>query len=127
MALKFLLVGLGGFIGAVSRYALSGLVHQWFNGRFPYGTITVNIVGSFLLGIVMYLVQTKGPFGPNLRLFLTIGLFGAFTTFSTFAYESYELILGQRFYAAATNISIHFILGLGAIWGAMTLARIFIR
>jgi len=124
---KFLIVGCGGFFGAISRYALSGLVHRWFDGRFPYGTILVNIIGSFLLGFLMYLVQTKAALGPGPRLFLTIGLLGAFTTYSTFAYESYELLLGQRYTAAAVNILMHLIIGIGAVWGAIIFAKTFIK
>lgn len=116
---KVLLVGVGGFAGAIARYALSGLTHRLLDGRFPYGTLIVNILGCFLIGLIMYWVNYRGLFNPDTRTFLTIGILGSFTTFSAFAYESLEMILDQRILAASLNIMMHLIICIGAVWGAM--------
>lgn len=115
---------MGGFLGAVARYLVSGLTHRVFDGRFPYGTLAVNIIGCFLIGLVMYLVQERGMFSSNFRLLITIGLLGSFTTYSTFAYESVEMLLDQRYLAAFGNVFFHLILGLGAVWAAMLVGQV---
>ncbi|MBI2102328.1 fluoride efflux transporter CrcB [Candidatus Woesearchaeota archaeon] len=86
-----LLVGMGGFIGAILRSLLSSLV-QKSSFSFPFGTLTVNVLGSLILGIIMCLPEAKGLFPGESRLFLTMGLIGAFTTMSTFSYESFHLL-----------------------------------
>lgn len=123
MLLNLLIVGCGGFIGAVLRFTLSDYIHNMLDNRFPYGTFAVNIIGSFLLGFMMYMIQTKGYFTPETRTFITIGLLGAFTTYSTFAFESYQLIIGQRYLAATVNITIQLFIGLVAISGAVVMAK----
>jgi CrcB protein len=124
LIIKLLVVGTGGFAGAIARYVISGLTHRILDGRFPYGTLAVNIIGCFVIGLVMYLVQERGLFPPNVRLFVTIGLVGAFTTYSTFAYESVEMLLDQRYLAAITNVLAHLIIGIGAVWVAMLLGQV---
>jgi len=88
---NYLLVGIGGFIGALSRYIVSGFIQQ-FSFSFPIATLVVNILGSFFLGLIMFSSQNVALFDPNARLFLTIGVLGAFTTMSTFGYESFKLL-----------------------------------
>ncbi len=122
--LKLLFVGLGGFAGAVARYALSGYVQRLFDGRFPYGTLTVNVLGSFLLGFLMYLVESRGPFGPNIRPLISIGFLGALTTYSTFAWETYGLVVDQRFLMAGVNTLLQLVVGLGAVWVGVTIGQI---
>lgn len=124
---KLLVVGIGGFAGAISRYLVSGLAHRFFDGRFPYGTLLVNLIGCFVIGLTMYLVQSRGLFSSNVRLFLTIGLLGSFTTYSTFAYETFEMLLDQRFLAAFSNILIHLAVGLGAVWIGMSIGQVITR
>jgi CrcB protein len=114
--LKLVMVGLGGFVGAVGRYALSGMVHRMTGATFPVGTLAVNVAGCFLLGALMQLVTTDGAFTPNVRLFLTIGLLGAFTTFSTFGYETLALFDAGDFLHAGLNILYNVVLGLAAVW-----------
>ncbi len=86
-----LLVGIGGFIGATLRYILGGWIQNSFV-NFPVGTLTINTIGSFFLGLIMYLSEYQGFFSEETRIFLTIGVVGAFTTLSTFGYESFRLL-----------------------------------
>ena len=113
---KLLLIGLGGFVGAVSRYAVGGVVQNISKSiAFPYGTIAVNVVGCFLIGGLAYLAEFRSLFSANTRLFLFIGVLGAFTTFSTFANETLELMRGNYRGMALVNIAAHFLLCIGAV------------
>lgn len=98
-----LLIGIGGFIGAVLRYLMSGWIQ---NGliTFPLGTLGVNFIGSFFLSLVMYLSEYKGVFNEETRIFLTLGLLGAFTTMSTFSYESFKLLEQKETFLLSMNI-----------------------
>ncbi len=110
-----LLVGLGGFIGAVLRFLLSGLVQ---GGRlwFPFGTFFVNFVGCLALGLLMFFAESGGNIHSDLRLFLTIGILGAFTTMSTFAYESFRLLEESRYLLFTVNFLGGSLLNLSAIY-----------
>jgi CrcB protein len=125
--LKLLIVGVGGFVGAIGRYLVSGLVHRLLDGRFPYGTMVVNIIGCFLLGMFMFFVARRGMFSPYARLLISIGLLGAFTTYSTFAYETFRLVVNQRLMAAFVNIAVQLAGGLLAIGAAMIIGRAIIK
>jgi len=96
-------IGLGGFIGAILRYAVSGWV-QANAVTFPLGTLAVNFIGSFVLALVMFLSEFKGYFSEEVRVFLTIGLLGSFTTFSTFSYESFKLLEQQEHLLFGVNV-----------------------
>ena len=87
----WLIVGFGGFIGAVLRYWVSGWVQSGFV-TFPFGTLGVNFIGSLLLALIMYASEYRGVFSEEARVFLTIGVLGSFTTMSTFSYESIKLL-----------------------------------
>ncbi len=123
MILKLLIVGTGGFIGAIARYGLSGLVHRYFEGSFPYGTLFVNVIGCFVIGVLMSLVEEGHIFRPEWRLFLMIGLLGSFTTFSTLGFETLELLRDNEFRAASLKLAANVILGVGAV----ALGRIAVR
>jgi CrcB protein len=121
--LKLLFIGFGGFLGAVARYGLSGLTHRWYQGSFPLGTLFVNLIGCFLIGLIMALVRDQGMFSPVVRSALTIGLLGAFTTYSSFAYETLALLSDQQYGLAIFNTLAQLVLGLAAVWMGMMVIR----
>ncbi len=98
------LVFLGGGIGAVARYALQGLVYRFLTATFPYGTLAVNIVGSFLIGFLMSFFEERFLVAPALRIFLTIGVLGGFTTFSSFSYETVMLLRTGSYALGLANV-----------------------
>ena len=124
--IKVLLVGAGGFVGSMLRYSMSGLVHRILkNTWFPYGTLTVNILGCFLIGFLNGLAESKQIFYAETRLVLFIGFLGGFTTFSTFGYESFSFLRDGQLFPAIMNILIHVILGLSAVYLGDFVSRLF--
>jgi len=117
------LVGSGGFVGAVFRYGLSGLVQRSLPmATFPYGTLAVNMLGCLLIGAGVGLADSRQLFGPEARLFAFIGMLGGFTTYSTFGYETFALLRDAEFLRAILNVSIHVLLGLAMVLAGYTLA-----
>lgn len=120
-----LAVGTGGFIGSVLRYAMSVSVQRAAGGStFPLGTMTVNIIGCFGIGLLMALARDRGLFSSHLRLFLMVGILGGFTTFSSFAYESAELLSGGGYWRLALNITVSVAGGLAAVWAGFVAAKL---
>ena len=112
-----LLVGLGGGLGSIGRYLLGGWVHRWpAVESFPAGTLVVNVVGCFLIGIVGGLATGRQMFGADLRLFLMIGVLGGFTTYSSFAFETLALARDAEVGRALANVAAQVVLGLAAAW-----------
>ena len=125
---KLLIIGTGGFIGAVLRYLLTGLFQNVSGSAvFPFGTLAVNLLGCFAIGLLSYLAEYRGLFGPETRLFMFIGLLGALTTFSTFGHETYGLIKDARVSFALLNVGIHVLAGLTFVWLGRVLAYAFWR
>jgi CrcB protein len=113
---KYLLIGLGGAIGSISRYVLSRMVYHSAGESFPYGTLAVNIIGCFLIGLLMALMQERLVTTPSYRYLLVIGLLGGFTTFSSFSYETLELMRMGSIAASLFNIFYNIVGCLGATW-----------
>ena len=112
------IVGLGGFIGASLRYIISMLCLRWLGTFFPYGTLFVNILGCFLIGFIMELSGVLFPISSNVKLFLTVGILGGFTTFSTFAYETMNMLTKGNYLWGMTNILLNlFLCIVGVILG----------
>jgi CrcB protein len=109
-----LAVAAGGAIGAVLRYLLSGWVQGVGGARFPWGTLAVNVVGSFALGFLMAGLVGHAVAGGTTRTFWTIGVLGAFTTFSTFSYETLALLAVGDWTAGMANVAANLGLGLAA-------------
>ncbi len=112
---KYLLVGLGGFLGANARYLLGGWVADRLGPSFPYGTFVINVTGSFVIGLFLSLITERFTTPPGLRLFFAIGFLGAYTTFSTFTYESLALVGSRAYLAAAANVIGSVVVGLIAV------------
>jgi len=120
---KLLLAGLGGFIGSVLRYSVSGLVQNLSHTvDFPYGTLAVNFLGCLAIGFLSQLAETRGLFTAEIRTLVFIGVLGGFTTFSAFSNETMNLWRDGQSFLAAMNVAAHLALCLGAVWGSRALA-----
>ncbi len=114
---SIMLVGLGGFLGSVARYIVSGLVVTWLKDPwFPYGTLAVNVVGCLLIGVLAGLADTRDILSTEVRLLLVVGILGGFTTFSAFGNETMALVRNGAFIGALTNVALQVVLGLLAVW-----------
>ena len=109
---KIIYVGIGGCIGAVLRYAISCKLGE---AQIPLGTLTVNILGGFLIGLIMEISISSELISPNMRLFLTTGVLGGLTTFSTFSYETIRLIENGDLKHGVMNIFLNILLCLGGV------------
>ncbi|GBD36306.1 Putative fluoride ion transporter CrcB [bacterium HR36] len=109
---KVLWLATAGSLGTLARWALSGLVHRYWNGSFPSGTMTVNVMGCFLFGIIWQLGQQRLVLRTDVRFIVLAGFMGAFTTFSTFVFETDNLLRTGQWWYAAGNLFGQIILGL---------------
>ena len=105
----YLAIGIGGFIGAILRAYTAGVVNHAFKHDIPFGTLSVNLIGSFILGLLIGLIQFSVIQNPHLKSLLTTGMMGAFTTFSTFAVESFFLIKNGLIIESLIYISLNVI------------------
>jgi len=113
---QLIVIGIGGMTGAILRFLLSGLIQNLSkNDAFPLGTLGVNVLGCFIIGILGGYSETLNAFSPELRAFLMIGLLGSFTTFSSFELETFNLLRNSQFLYAALNVGLQFIVGLIAV------------
>lgn len=118
-----LLVGLGGFLGAVARYRLGGvLLHLTVQERFPFSTFAVNVLGCLVVGVLAGLAERHEAFGADARLFLFTGLLGGFTTFSAFGLEAVYLLRRGEVATAALYAGGSVVLGIAAVWLGLKLA-----
>ena len=118
MTINIICVGCGGFLGAISRYIISIYTSKQFLFKIPLGTLIVNVLGGFLIGLIMELTIKNNFISPQLKLFLTTGIMGGLTTFSTFSYETILLIKAGTIFFAILNILLNLILSLlGVVLG----------
>ncbi len=122
--MRYLLVAVGGMLGAVSRYGLSGWISGAAEGSFPYGTLAVNVIGSFIIGFFLTLALERFSWSPEIRVFLAVGFLGAFTTFSTFSYETVELLREGMYAMAAANMGASLLGCLAATFAGVMLAKL---
>ncbi len=119
----FACVALGGALGAISRHVVSHWMNSLLGHGFPWGTFTVNIVGSFMMGLIIELGALKFSIGPELRAIIITGFLGAFTTFSTFSLDVATLYERGNFALAALYVTVSVFIGISALFGAMALVR----
>jgi len=114
---KLLIIGIGGFIGSVLRYWVSGLAQGISRTiSFPIGTFAVNIIGCFFIGLFAHLSDSRGLFTDTSRAFVFIGLLGGFTTFSAFSNETFNLLHDGEMTLATLNIVGQIVLCIGSVW-----------
>lgn len=116
-------IGLLGAMGCLARYFLSGWVYGIFGRFFPYGTFVVNIIGAFLIGLIMEIGLRSTLIPPTLRVGLTVGFLGGLTTFSTFSYETFRLLEDGEFLIASTNVLLSVLVCLTFTWVGIYTAR----
>ncbi|MCX6155224.1 MAG: fluoride efflux transporter CrcB [Candidatus Kapabacteria bacterium] len=109
---NIVIAGIGGFIGTAARYVLSQYIHKIFLTNFPLGTLIINLIGCFLIGIIIELFNKGNIMSPEVNIFLTVGICGGFTTFSTFSYDSINMINEYEYINLIIYLGISIFIGL---------------
>jgi CrcB protein len=125
--MRFLLVCLGGALGAGARYAVSGWSLRLLGSAFPWGTLVVNVIGSFFLGLLMEAGLRTDVLSPNLRIAIAVGVLGGFTTFSTFSYETLALLREGALRLGLLNVFVQIFGGLAAAFLGLAAAGLLVR
>ena len=122
---QVLLICLGGFLGTGARYALDGAISHRFGETFPFGTLAVNLLGCFLIGVVFVLTGPDSRFlvSADVRQFVTLGILGGFTTFSSFTVQTLTLLREGDVQAAIANVGLSVVVGLLAAWAGEAVAK----
>ncbi len=118
-----LMVGLGGFVGAVARHFMGAWVQQRLGMPFPYGTFFVNAMGCLFFGALMACAETRVGLSPDTRLLVGVGLLGSFTTFSTFGVETMYLARAGEMRMAFLNVTANLAVGLAFVWAGRSAIR----
>ncbi len=121
---NYLMIGAGGFIGAITRYAMATWIGQKWGRTFPMGTFIINVSGSFLIGLLMTLLAERFMANSLWRLLLVVGFLGAYTTFSTFEYETGKLLKDSELLLAGLNVVLSVFLGFVALKTGEVIAKI---
>ncbi len=119
---KYILLATGGAIGTLLRYSLSGLTYRVVDGTFPWGTLFVNLAGSFVIGLLWGIFEIENM-TPNMRNFIFVGVLGGFTTFSSFTLESFNLFRDGEIRYAMSNILASNIIGLALVFAGFFISR----
>ncbi len=123
LIIKLSVIALGGALGSVLRYLVGVWVQQWTQvNTFPIGTLTVNLMGCCLIGVMGGLADHRQWLSPEMRWFILVGILGGFTTFSTFAYETLALMREGSMLAAFANLFLQVGVGLLGVWLGLLLA-----
>jgi CrcB protein len=121
---QLLIAGIGGFIGSACRFWFSSVTYRILGQDFPYGTLFVNVLGCLLIGLLMTVFEDRFLVSPNLRIFLTVGILGGFTTFSTFSFETVSLLKEGSFLIAGANILSSLMICLAATWFGSAIGKL---
>ena len=122
--MPLVLIGLGGFAGAISRYLVDGFVSDRTGGAFPWGTLAVNATGSFVLGLLFAMTTERAILPADIRGPVMIGFIGAYTTFSTYMLESWGLVETGSYGAAIANLGGSVVIGLVAVAAGLAIGRV---
>jgi len=122
----YFIVALGSGLGGMLRYYISDFVQKNSSTLFPYGTLTVNIIGSFIIGLVLFYLDSIKIISSEMRLFLTVGLCGGLTTFSTFSFETIKLVQDSEYLLAGTNVLLNVFITLLAVLLAAFISKLII-
>lgn len=122
---KLFWIAAAGALGTLARYGLGGLVQRLGGATFPWGTLSVNIIGSFLFGLIWALASEKAIISSEMRIIILAGFMGAFTTFSTFMFETGGLMRESQWLLTAANLLTQNILGLAAVFLGWAASRLF--
>lgn len=125
MVKTLLLVGAGGFLGSISRYAVTQLTYRLWGDLFPWGTFSVNIIGSLLIGIIYGLAVHNNWLSADVRIFLAIGFCGSFTTFSTFSFDTVQLLNTGQMLPTILYVAGSVLLGLLAVFAGIGIIKLF--
>jgi CrcB protein len=120
--MRILAIGVAGALGALARYGLTNGVQRYMPAGFPGGTLVVNLIGCFLLGLLASLSVERLPMGMTMRAAVLVGFLGAFTTFSTFGYETLTLLREGAVLRAALNVGLSVGVGIMACWAGVVVA-----
>ena len=123
--LKYIAVGVGGFLGAVARYALGVYIGSRYGVRFPLGTFVINVSGSFLIGLTLTLLA-RTTASAYWRYLIPIGFIGAYTTFSTFEYETLRAIQDGQVMTGLLNVGLSLVIGFIAVWVGASIGRVLV-
>ncbi|HVZ16922.1 MAG TPA: fluoride efflux transporter CrcB [Terriglobales bacterium] len=121
---KYVIVGVGGFLGAITRFWLGVYVGTRLGSRFPYGTFIINISGSFLIGLVLTILAERSTLSPNWRYLIPIGFIGAYTTFSTFEFETLRAMQDGQIAIGLMNVIGSVTMGFIAVWLGVITAKL---
>jgi len=121
---KLLLIAAAGGLGAIARFALGGLVQAATRGEFPWGTVTVNVLGCFLFGLLWAAMENRVSIADEARVIVLVGFMGSFTTFSTFAFDTAQLLRDSAWLPAIGNLVLQNVVGLMALIGGITSGRL---
>jgi CrcB protein len=121
---KFIVISIGAILGANARYWVGGWAAERYGAAFPYGTLIINLTGSFILGLFITLITERFLVNPNWRLLIGIGFLGSYTTFSTYTYESVALLMGGQLWIGLINLFGGSMLGAAAAVLGILIGRI---
>lgn len=121
--MKLLIVAIGSGTGGALRFWISSVVQKFLPAYFPFGTLTVNLLGSLILGILIFAFDDKELLSSSMKLLLAVGFCGGFTTFSTFSFETFNLIKDTEFLLAGLNVLLNVILTLAGIYIGYLITR----